>query len=88
MSSNPFLAASALRHQGPWLIPIEAAHHDEMTNLSAASPQIQKQGHLRALKSREKRGGFGRLGCGGEDRPLVGLQHGKPGREILRMIAK
>jgi hypothetical protein len=38
------------------------------------------------LESRQGRGGFGRLGCGGEDRPLVGLQHGKPGREILRMI--
>ena len=59
MSSNPFLAASALRHQGPWLILIETAHHDEMTNLSAASPQIQKQGRLRALKSREERGGLG-----------------------------
>ena len=63
MSSNPFVAASALRHQGPCLIPIEAAHHDEMTNLSAASPQIQKQGRLRALKSREERGGR-RLRCG------------------------
>ena len=30
-----------------------------MTNLSAASPQIQKQGRLRALKSREERGGLG-----------------------------
>jgi hypothetical protein len=59
VSSNPFVAAFALRHQGPCLIPIEAAHHDEMTNLSAASPQIQKQGRLRALKSREERGGLG-----------------------------
>ena len=41
---------------------------------------------LRALKSREERGGLGRLGCGGEDRLLVGLQDGKPGREILRVI--
>ena len=44
------------------------------------------RGLLRALKSREERGGFGRLGCGGEDRLLVGLQNGKPGREILRVI--
>ena len=41
---------------------------------------------LRALKSREERGGLGRLGCGGEDRLLVGLQDRKPGREILRVI--
>jgi hypothetical protein len=38
------------------------------------------------LQSREKRGGFGCLGCGGEDRVLVGLQHGPPGREILGVI--
>ena len=38
------------------------------------------------LKSGEERGGFGRLGCGGEDRLLVGLEDGEPGREILRMI--
>jgi hypothetical protein len=41
---------------------------------------------LRALKSREERGGLGRFGCGGEDRLLVGLQDGKPGCEILRVI--
>jgi hypothetical protein len=41
---------------------------------------------LRALQSREKRGGFGCLGCGGEDRLFVGLQQDKPGREILRVI--
>ncbi len=41
---------------------------------------------FRALQSRQKRGGFGRLGCGGEDRLLVGLQHGQPGREILGVI--
>jgi hypothetical protein len=38
------------------------------------------------LQSGEERGGFGRLGCGGEDRLLVGLQYGKPGREIVRVI--
>ncbi len=38
------------------------------------------------LQSGQEGGGFGRLGCGGEDRLLVGLQHGKPGREILRVI--
>ena len=43
-------------------------------------------GRLCALKSREERGGLGRLRCGGEDRFLVGLQDGKPGREILRVI--
>jgi hypothetical protein len=41
---------------------------------------------LPVLKSREERGGFGRLRSGGEDRLLVGLQDGKPGREILRVI--
>jgi len=29
---------------------------------------------------------FGCLGCGREDRLLVGLQDGEPGREILRVI--
>ncbi len=43
-------------------------------------------GRLCALKSREERGGLGRLRSGGEDRFLVGLQDGKPGREILRVI--
>jgi hypothetical protein len=38
------------------------------------------------LQGREERGGFGCLGCGGEDRLLVGFQHGQPGREILRVI--
>jgi hypothetical protein len=44
------------------------------------------RGRLRPLKSREERSGLGRLGCGGEDRLLVGLQHGQPGREILRVV--
>jgi hypothetical protein len=43
-----------------------------------------KKGCSRALKSREKRGGFRRLGCGGEDRLFVGLQNGKPRNKILR----
>lgn len=43
-------------------------------------------GRLRALKSRQERGSFGRFRSGGEDRLLVGLQDGKPGREILRVI--
>jgi hypothetical protein len=38
------------------------------------------------LKSREERGGFGCLGCGGEDRLLVGFDDAEPGRQILRMI--
>jgi hypothetical protein len=38
------------------------------------------------LRSRQERSGFGGLGCGGEDRLLVGLQYGQPGREILRVI--
>ncbi len=38
------------------------------------------------MQSRQERGGFGRLGCGGEDRLLVGLQDGQPGREILSVI--
>jgi DDE family transposase len=45
-----------------------------------------KEGCSRPLQSRQERGGFGRRGCSGEDRLLVGLQHGKPGRKILRMI--
>ncbi len=45
-----------------------------------------RRGCLRALKSGEERGGLGCLGCGGEDRLLVGLQDGQPGREILRVI--
>jgi hypothetical protein len=45
-----------------------------------------KSGRSRTLLSREKRGRFGRFGCGGEDRLRVGLQHSKPGREILRVI--
>ena len=38
------------------------------------------------LQSRQECGGFGCLGCGGEDRLLVGFEDGKPGREILRVI--
>jgi hypothetical protein len=45
--------------------------------------QWKGRGPLRPLKSRQERGGLGRLGCGGEDRVLVGLQDGKPGCEIL-----
>ena len=44
------------------------------------------RGPLRPLQSRKERGGLGRLRSGGEDRLLVGLQNGKPGREILRVI--
>ena len=38
------------------------------------------------VQSREERGGVGCLGCGREDRLFVGLQKGKQGREILRVI--
>ncbi len=38
------------------------------------------------MQSREERGGFGCLEGGGEDRLLVGLHDGEPGREILRVI--
>jgi len=41
---------------------------------------------LSGLQGREERGGFGCLGCGGENCLLVGLHDGKPGREMLRMI--
>jgi hypothetical protein len=34
----------------------------------------------------EKRYGFRRFRCGGENRLLVGLEHAKPRREILRVI--
>jgi hypothetical protein len=44
------------------------------------------RGRLRARKRCEERGGLGRLGCGGEDRLLVGFQDGQAGREILRVI--
>jgi hypothetical protein len=40
----------------------------------------------KGLQSREERGGFRRLRCGGEDRLLVGFEDGQPGREILGMI--
>jgi hypothetical protein len=45
-----------------------------------------KKGCSGPLQSREKCGGFGRLGCGGKDRLLVGFENGKPGREILGVI--
>jgi len=38
------------------------------------------------VQSREECGGFGCLGCGGENCLLVGLHDGKPGREILGVI--
>jgi hypothetical protein len=45
-----------------------------------------KEGCSRPLQSREERGGLGRFRRGGEDRLLVGLQDGKPRREILGVI--
>jgi hypothetical protein len=41
---------------------------------------------LRTLQRRQERGGFGRLRSGGENRLLVGLHHGQPVFEILRVI--
>ena len=41
---------------------------------------------LHALQCRQKCGGFGCLGCRGENRLLVGFEDGKPGREVLRVI--
>ena len=38
------------------------------------------------LQSGEKRCGFRRFRCGGENRLLVGLEDGQPRREILRVI--
>jgi len=43
-------------------------------------------GRSPALKRRQERGGFGRFGCGGKNRLLVGLHHGQPMVEILRMV--
>ena len=43
-------------------------------------------GRSRALQAGEKRHGFGSLRRGGEDRLLVGLHHGEPMVEILRVI--
>ena len=39
-------------------------------------------------KRRQKRGGFGCLGCGDEDRLLVRLDDVQPMVEILRMMAR
>jgi hypothetical protein len=61
------------------------AHERPRSALSVSSDR-ERSKHLVALKSRQKRGGSGRLRCGGEDRLLVGPQHAKPGRQILRMI--
>jgi hypothetical protein len=40
----------------------------------------------RHLKCGEKRCGFRRFRCGGENRLLVGLEDGQPRREILRVV--
>jgi hypothetical protein len=63
----------------------EGAHPETPTGQMAATT-AGEQGLLHALKSREERGGLGCLRSGGEDRLLVGLQDGKPGGEILRVI--
>jgi hypothetical protein len=43
-------------------------------------------GNSRPLQRSQKPGRLGRLGCRGKDRLLVGFEHGKPCRQILRMI--
>jgi len=50
--------------------------------IAGACATREGRGRLCPLKRTEKRGGFRRLRCGGENRLLVGLQNGKRGCEI------
>jgi hypothetical protein len=54
--------------------------------LPVVSLQVHKESRSRPLQSREEGGCIGCLGCGGENRLLVGLHDGKPRREILCVI--
>jgi hypothetical protein len=76
--SNPFSRGLGLTDAR---IPIEPA---EGIKWLCHFPEGHKV--ARALQSCAERGGFGCLGCGGEDRLLVGFEDGKPGRGILRVI--
>ena len=56
--------------------------NDPHTSIAPHRLSAGKEGYSCPLQSREERGGFGCLGCRGEDRLLVGFQNGEPGREI------
>src|ERR1019366_5987480 len=49
-------------------------------------PPLRPSRHSRPLQSRQKPGRLRCLGRRGKDRLLVGFEHGKPCRQILRMI--